>query len=226
VIGLWLDVIAEQLPGPITSILDLGCGTGRFSIPLGRRFDARVTGIDPSEAMLQQARKKSAGDVQYVQGRGEQIPLLAGSVQLVFASMVFHHLTTPETFAGECCRVLASGGAVFLRTGIRERARSYPQSEFFPGSILLMEQRLPSPEFIREVFFRGGFVAEKEGVVFQRIAANLQEFADRTATRADSVLRDVDDSEFEAGIEAIRRKALGTDGPVVEPIDYFVFQRP
>jgi 2-polyprenyl-3-methyl-5-hydroxy-6-metoxy-1,4-benzoquinol methylase len=40
-------------------ILDVGCGTGRHSIELTRR-GYRVTGIDLSETMLQQAREKAA----------------------------------------------------------------------------------------------------------------------------------------------------------------------
>jgi len=37
-------------------ILDLGCGTGRFSAALRARFEAEVIGIDPSKKMLEQAR--------------------------------------------------------------------------------------------------------------------------------------------------------------------------
>jgi 2-polyprenyl-3-methyl-5-hydroxy-6-metoxy-1,4-benzoquinol methylase len=40
-------------------ILDIGCGTGRHSVELARRGYA-VTGIDLSESMLDQARKKAA----------------------------------------------------------------------------------------------------------------------------------------------------------------------
>jgi 2-polyprenyl-3-methyl-5-hydroxy-6-metoxy-1,4-benzoquinol methylase len=41
------------------AILDIGCGTGRHSIELGRR-GYRVTGIDLSESMLQRAREKAS----------------------------------------------------------------------------------------------------------------------------------------------------------------------
>jgi ubiquinone/menaquinone biosynthesis C-methylase UbiE len=39
-------------------VLDLGCGTGRFSEALAAQFDAHVIGLDPSLKMLQVAREK------------------------------------------------------------------------------------------------------------------------------------------------------------------------
>jgi SAM-dependent methyltransferase len=44
----------------IHSVLDLGCGTGNHAIPLARR-SYEVVGVDRSERMLAQARKKAAG---------------------------------------------------------------------------------------------------------------------------------------------------------------------
>ena len=56
-LAFWLRQ-ANRYGGPI---LELGCGTGRLAIPLAREGFA-VTGIDRSEAMLDQARTKSAQD--------------------------------------------------------------------------------------------------------------------------------------------------------------------
>lgn len=51
----WLN-LATAYGGPI---LELACGTGRIAIPLAEHGH-QVTGIDTSEAMLGQARRKSA----------------------------------------------------------------------------------------------------------------------------------------------------------------------
>jgi SAM-dependent methyltransferase len=49
VLELWMDVLASTLgTDRVSTIVDLGCGTGRFSEGLARRFDACVVGIDPS----------------------------------------------------------------------------------------------------------------------------------------------------------------------------------
>jgi SAM-dependent methyltransferase len=47
---LWQELLADYIdPGAAPLILDLGCGTGRFSELLARRFGGQVIGIDPSE---------------------------------------------------------------------------------------------------------------------------------------------------------------------------------
>src|ERR1700730_15608351 len=56
---LWQELLADYIdPGATPLILDLGCGTGRFSELLAQRFGGQVIGIDPSERMVQQARRK------------------------------------------------------------------------------------------------------------------------------------------------------------------------
>src|SRR5438132_10283157 len=71
VLALWLDVISRWVPNAtVSDILDLGCGTGRYSTALAEHFDARVIAVDPSEKMLAEARKKSAERVGYARAAG------------------------------------------------------------------------------------------------------------------------------------------------------------
>src|ERR1700722_11539286 len=116
---LWLAAI-EKAAGAsrrIEAILDLGCGTGRYSGALAEHFGAKVTAVDPSEKGLAEARRKNAPNVICLQGRGEPLPLGDGSVDMVFMSMVFHHFADPRQVARECHRVLRPGGVVVLRAG-------------------------------------------------------------------------------------------------------------
>jgi SAM-dependent methyltransferase len=49
-------MFADEMPGPGTRIVDVGCGTGHVAADLHRRgFDVR--GVDPSEQMLTHARR-------------------------------------------------------------------------------------------------------------------------------------------------------------------------
>ena len=74
---------------PQDVVLDLCCGTGRYSEALAAYFDAGVIGLDPSTKMLDQARKKLRDPrVRYQTGHGEAIPLADDSVDLIFMSMV------------------------------------------------------------------------------------------------------------------------------------------
>ncbi len=70
--------LALQVDGPV---LELGCGTGRISIPLGRA-GVSIVGIDRSEPMLARARQRIrrarlGGRVRLIRGDIRYLPFLA-----------------------------------------------------------------------------------------------------------------------------------------------------
>ena len=226
VLDLWMNTIASHLDGQVPkTILDLGCGTGRFSNALAVRFDAEVIGIDPSMKMLEQARQKQVDPrVRYYDGHGEAIPLPDSSVDLIFMSMVFHHFDDPRLAARECRRVLRDEGRAFLRAGVRERISLYPYVDFFPASRAILEQCLPSCGEISQVFAAAGLRTDAAEVVTQQIAPSFERYAEKLAAGGDSVLASLTQSDFEAGLKALRSHAArGNSQPVFEPIDVFVF---
>ena len=227
VLQLWMNVVASYVENQhIETILDLGCGTGRFTESLAAHFNAEVVGIDPSNKMLDQARRKLRDHrVRYEVGRGEAIPLPNDSVDLIFMSMCFHHFEDPMLVGRECRRVLRDGGIAFLRAGTRDRIPSYPYVGFFPQSLPILEDCLPSTAFMREVFESAGFSTISADLVVQSIAPDYAVYADKLAAGADSVLAQLSESDFQAGIHAIRTHAVSTgDKPVTEPIDVLVFR--
>jgi len=227
VLDLWMNVVASHVrERRIKTILDLGCGTGRFSEALAARFDAEVIGIDPSTKMLEQARRKQSDPrSRYMSGQGESIPLPDRSVDLIFMSMIFHHLDNPASAVGECRRVLHDDGTALVRTGIRERISSYPYVEFFPQSRPILEECLPTGTQVRETFERGGFSLISSQVVTQKIAESYEAYAEKLSAGSDSVLARLTHEEFEAGMEALRARAAHVEEQsVVEPIDVLVFR--
>ena len=69
-----IDFLLSKIPIPDAgNILDIGCGFGRHSIELARR-GYNLVGVDPSQAMIEAARRASAGLVnppQFVWSRAE-----------------------------------------------------------------------------------------------------------------------------------------------------------
>jgi len=69
--------------------LDFGCGVGRLTHPLAKRFDETV-GVDVSERMLEQARRLNADAPNITFATAEEPP--AGPFDFVVANLVLQHL--------------------------------------------------------------------------------------------------------------------------------------
>ena len=223
----WLAVVSRRVPNvSLRAILDLGCGTGRYSEALAEHFRARVIGLDPSEKMLDEARKKIPGKVRYVRACAESLPLGQGSVDMVFISMVFHHFDDPAGAVRECHRVLRPGAIVCLRAATTDQIEEYAYVPFFPETRAILRRSLNPREFIKATFASGGFEQSCHELVWSEAALNWNDYAERLAQRADSILVQLSDSEFERGLDALRAHAAvaARNEPVVEPIDFFVFR--
>lgn len=100
---------------PLTRVLEIGCGTGSFSLLIKRRHpDVEVVGLDPDPKALVRARRKAerAGvSIQFDQGFSNSLPYDEGTFDYVFSSMMFHHLKfdEKEKTLREVRRVLKQG---------------------------------------------------------------------------------------------------------------------
>jgi ubiquinone/menaquinone biosynthesis C-methylase UbiE len=93
------------------SVLDLGCGTGRHSVWLAAA-GAAVTGIDFSEGMLEEARRKTgAGTVRFLAHDLHQpLPFAEATFDRVVSGLVLEHLRELDAFFAEARRVLRPDG--------------------------------------------------------------------------------------------------------------------
>jgi ubiquinone/menaquinone biosynthesis C-methylase UbiE len=222
---LWTRAIEAHLDRAPALILDLGCGTGRFSDALSSRFRAEVIGLDPSVKMLSQAAAKPHSTrVRYARACAEAMPLRTGSIDVIFMSMSLHHFSNHEQAAAECQRVLGTDGRLFIRNGTREQIPFYPYYPFFPTTHPILEEVLPPSGRICATFEAAGLRLVAQDLINQEIAPDWATYADKLTTRSDSVLARLSDEDFERGIVAIRRHAAaGPSEAVVEPIDLLVF---
>ncbi len=84
-------------------VLDVGCGTGRFSRIFMER-DAKVIGVDASMAMLNEARSRSQV-VNYAATDALYLPFTCNEFDIAISVNVFNHLASYEQAIGEMCRV-------------------------------------------------------------------------------------------------------------------------
>lgn len=225
-LGRWLEVVADSLGNAsVRVILDLGCGTGRYSAGLSSRLNAHVIGIEPSEKMLSEAKRKSSSRVSLVRASGESLPLANETVEMVFLSMVFHHFRDAAAAIRECRRVLRRDRVACLRAGTIEQIDNYAFVPFFPETRDMLERSLNRRAVIESTFVTAGFEPMRHELIQSEAARDWSDYAERLALRADSILAQLNDSHFQRGLEALRKHAATAAlEPVVEPVDYFVFR--
>ena len=114
-IPFWLNQ-AGKFGGPI---LELACGTGRVSLPLAKAGFA-VTGVDISDSMLGEARKKAAAEdvaIEWLKGDvrsfnlGRKFPLVIFPFNTI---AVMHEIEDFEACLGSAKRDLAPGGRFII----------------------------------------------------------------------------------------------------------------
>ena len=97
--------------GPLEGrdVLEIACGTGRFTVMLAEQ-GANVVGLDISAAMLQQGREKAkradvSETLQFLRGDAGRLPFPDDHFDTVVAMRFFHLADDPEAFLNEMRRV-------------------------------------------------------------------------------------------------------------------------
>jgi SAM-dependent methyltransferase len=105
-------MLGRVAAGQFQRALDVGCGEGRFCRMLRARGVA-ATGIDPTEHLLQTARRRDpSGD--YRLGRAEQLEFESGSFDLVVSYVTLVDIADFRTAISEMARVLKPGGSLLV----------------------------------------------------------------------------------------------------------------
>jgi ubiquinone/menaquinone biosynthesis C-methylase UbiE len=135
-------------------ILDLGAGTGYFTIPAAQITNGSVYALDVSPQMLEvirdQANEQNLRNIKLVEGVIEHIPLEDNAVDHVIASFVLHEVELSISL-GEIRRVLREGGLCFcLEWEMKEEDKGPP-----------LDHRIHSDE-LKKAFVQHGFTVEKQ----------------------------------------------------------------
>jgi len=176
---LWLDLVAKCSGAPAGArVLDLGCGTGRFAIPLAQRFGFRVTGADSSKEMLSKAKMKdSAQAVTWHVQDAQALSYADRSFDMLFMSHLLHHVDSPEKVIQECERVLDVRGSIVIRYGTIEQIRDDVEHTFFPEALAIDSGRSATSGtvegWLRDAGFTGVMSREVLQQTFETPAARL-----------------------------------------------------
>jgi ubiquinone/menaquinone biosynthesis C-methylase UbiE len=104
---------------PAGLVLDIGCGPGFLAAEVSRRFSAgRVIALDINRSMLEIARKRWSGsrngNLEFLAGDVQHLPLADGSVDYIISSLSLHHWQDAPAAFREIQRVLRPGGRCLI----------------------------------------------------------------------------------------------------------------
>lgn len=95
-------------------ILDLGCGNGNVIALLREQRPASYYGLDISQSMIREAKKRLGDQVTLDVGDAEELPYENQSFDLIICNASFHHYPNPQKALKEMKRVLQPGGIILL----------------------------------------------------------------------------------------------------------------
>ncbi len=108
--------LAGIVPG--RRVLDVGCGTGADARAIAVLVapGGSVLGIDPSEVLLLEARRRTHREIpaRFERASGENMPVSSGSMDRAVAIGTLSHIREPQPVIAEMVRVVRPGGRVAL----------------------------------------------------------------------------------------------------------------
>ncbi|WP_328914708.1 MULTISPECIES: class I SAM-dependent methyltransferase [unclassified Streptomyces] len=216
----WVDLIGSFSPRPAPAVVEIGAGTGMFCAAMARwRRASLVVGVDPSEAMLAQARQfngREAG-VHYVGGTADAVPTGGDLFDLALLSRVIHHLPNRLACARELVRVLRPGGVAVIRTTFREGLDSVVY-DYWPRLREIDAERFPGRDEVLADFTGSGFSVLELASFAQPVTGSLSEYHARMRTRPQSKFTHLTSAEFSDGLTRMKADADAEQGPHSRPV--------
>ncbi|MDQ6766393.1 MAG: 2-amino-4-hydroxy-6-hydroxymethyldihydropteridine diphosphokinase [Candidatus Eremiobacteraeota bacterium] len=196
---------------PGMKVLDVGCGSGRYSSLFAQR-GAVVTGLDRSSTMLAAARAGAKGrdlSLHYIQADAN-----AGLPQDHFDAVTFflsiQYLTlTPAFFASLRAALAPSGAVAVITLAHRHFIEHEVLTRYFPSIPRIDLARFPSIPRLARLFHDHGFIDVSQREVVQEIGSSGEALIKRVEGKYVSTLHLLDQAEFEQGVAAMRKELSG-----------------
>jgi SAM-dependent methyltransferase len=204
---------ADLLPPDL--VVEVGCGTGRLTLPLAAISPVRIMGVDAEAKMLDVARAKdAAGRVEWVKGSAYRLPVGDGEAALVMMVMVVHLLRQRVRAFSEARRALRPGGRLSLWTFTPRHVEEFYLNGYFPSIALIDRPRFPPVETLTTELRRAGFEEVRAEVYQEPRRIDIAEVVDRVRGRYISTLSLLPPLEYRLGLQRLE-EMLAQDRSII-----------
>lgn len=139
--------------------LDIGCGTGNYTIPIYNR-GYKCVGIDPSQNMLKVAKIKES-KIEWRVATAEKTGLSQNSISGIIGCMTLHHWSDIEKGFVELYRILKKKGNLVIFTSTEQQMKGYWLNHYFPEMLCDSISQMPSFESIKLAIKNAGFTLDR-----------------------------------------------------------------
>src|ERR1035438_4591293 len=208
--------LAELKPGE--TVLDLGSGGGIDVLLSARRVapGGKDYGLDMTDEMLALAnenkRKSGVGNVEFLKGEIENIPLPANSVDVIISNCVINLSADKDRVLAEAFRVLKPSGRLAV-SDVVTKGQMLPEIR---QSVLLwvgcISGALEENEYLAKLAAAGFESISLEPTRVYRIE-DAREFLSQSGIDVDAIAPEVDGKFMSAFIRAVKPAAKSCCGP-------------
>ena len=110
---MYTPMLAELRKHQSGTLLDVGCGNGNILAPLSDT-GLQLFGIDLSENMIEEAKKRLNGRAKLQVANAEKLPFNDNMFDIIVCNASFHHYPNPDTVLTEMNRVMKQNAVLYI----------------------------------------------------------------------------------------------------------------
>lgn len=186
--------------------LDIGCGTGNYTGLLQKVTQAVLSGVDPSQGMLERARQKHP-QVTFRQAEAACLPFANDSFDFIYMTDVIHHIPDIAASFAEIRRVLRPGGSACIVTQSHQQIAARPIAQFFPGTVAADQRRYPDIPAVIQAGEGAGLLPT--GTDLLGVGYDIElgfDYLELVRKKGYSMLHLISDGEHAQGVQALEQR--------------------
>jgi len=162
IINKFIDYFGANKQG---HYLEIGCGTANYLISMIEKGFKSIVGLDPSEYMLNVARKKCCDKGinrepgSWIHVGAENMPFLHDTFDGVYCIHALHHIKRKKRAAvfKDLFYMLRNGGSLVLFTNSHAQINRYWLNHYFPNAMETLKSYMPDVSVLEQELWTAGF---------------------------------------------------------------------
>lgn len=216
-----LNIAADK---NILSILEVGCGTGRWLKAL-KHLKKKLCGLDYSLEMLKIANCEK-GNFHLTNADATKLPFFKESFDMIFCINAIHHFPDKEKFFSEANNSLSENGIICIYGVDPHVDKNWYVYDYFDKVYQSDLKRFPSLKETKKLCEMFGFKLENQSIVEEVYSerSGNEVFSDPFLKKnMNSQLANLSDEEYREGINRLKRKiSLDPEAKFITDIKFYL----